>query len=361
MSASRLSSRWSRFAKIAAGFGVSAFCLWWSAREMLGNPEESLPRIARAFQTANYWLLLPTWFALALFYWLKAWRWRLLLAPLGRFDPARELVPPTMIGFAFNNLLPAHLGDFVRVFVFARRHRLPKAAVLSTVILERVFDVLAIVSFFGLGLFFVTGLDPLLKRTALIGGAAAAAMTLGAAAFVAWTDPFVRLAESILTRLPFVPPGLRAKFFELLESGARGLSALHQPALLIGIVALSLAQWALNGWMMHLALVSCGVQVSLWVACVLLGAVAFAVTVPSSPGYVGVIQLCFMSVLKLFTDDKEAVFAASVLYHLAQYIPVTLIGLYYFGRTGLKVSDVRQQAESEAETPPVPAPEFPAG
>ncbi|HET6422147.1 MAG TPA: hypothetical protein VFG20_00605, partial [Planctomycetaceae bacterium] len=66
----------------------------------------------------------------------------------------------------------------------------------------------------------------------------------------------------------------------------------------------------------------------------------------SSPGYFGVIQLCFMTVLKLFVDNQPAVFAASVYYHLAQYIPVTLIGLAYFIRSGMSLREVNAAAET---------------
>jgi hypothetical protein len=51
-----------------------------------------------------------------------------------------------------------------------------------------------------------------------------------------------------------------------------------------------------------------------------------------------------MSVLKLFTDDEANVFAASVYYHLSGYIPVTLIGLYYFNTTGLTLAEVEAGA-----------------
>jgi glycosyltransferase 2 family protein len=286
---------------------------------------------------------------LFLFYVLKAWRWRLLLAPLGDFQPMKELYPPILIGFAFNNLLPAHLGEFVRVLVFSRTHRVSKTAVLSTVVLERVFDILAIVTFLGAGLMFVKGVDPLVRKAGIIGGAAAFVLVLGALAFVLWTKPVLTITEAILHRLPLLPKSLVGKLTTLLESAAAGLASLRSPALLAGILVTSLLQWALNGWMMHLSLKAFRLNVDISASCILLGAVAFAVTIPSSPGYFGVIQLTFMGVLKLFNQDQEPVFAASIFYHLAQYIPVTLLGLYYFNRTGLKVSQVQEAAETTAD------------
>jgi glycosyltransferase 2 family protein len=127
---------------------------------------------------------------------------------------------------------------------------------------------------------------------------------------------------------------------------------LKSPALVTGILLSSVAQWAINGLQMHLSLWSFGIEVSPLVSCILLGVTAFGVTVPSSPGYFGVIQACFMMVLPLFTSDQAAIFGASIYFHLSQYIPVTLIGLYYFNATGLRVADVQASAAHKTTRDP---------
>jgi uncharacterized protein (TIRG00374 family) len=339
-----------KWVHLALGLAVSAACLWWAASDLVKNPEDR-QQVQDAFTAADYRSLPLIFLALTAFYLLKAWRWRLLLRPVGDFHTTRELLPPTMIGFAFNNLLPAHLGDFVRVYLFARQVRAKNTAVLSTVVLERVFDIVAILMLLGGGLVFVPGLAPSVRQTALAFAAVAGTIVAVALVYVLWTGPFVRLVEAVLARVPLVPAGLRAKFTGILEAGAEGLASLKHPRLLLGIFAASLAQWVINGVMVYLALWSFGIHVSPLVSCIVLGVVALGVAVPSSPGYFGVIQLCFMSVLKLFDADEKAVFAASVYYHLAQYIPVTLIGLYYFNATGLKFAEV--EAAAETETPPL--------
>lgn len=349
---SESSPRWhqSRAVQLTVGLLVTAGCLAWAFFEMCRDdpPAVVLQQIGNAFTSANYMTLGPMLVALALFYWVKAWRWQMLLRPLGHFS-VPTLFGPVMIGFAFNNLLPAHLGEFVRVFVASREHKLPMPAVLSSVVLERVFDVLAILAFLGLGLLFVPGMDPDVKNTAITVAVVAAAGVLAAASFVIWTGPFVRLTERILELLPFVPERLRDKLTGMLEAGAAGLSAIKNVRLLIGIVATSLVQWALNGLLVYLSLRAFGIEISPLVACIVLGVVAFGVTVPSSPGYFGVVQLCFLMVLKLFTEDTRAVFAASIYFHMVQYIPVTLTGLYYFNKSGLSVREVEEEAEHEED------------
>jgi len=327
---------------------VSLACLAFAVRDLWDDPQ-AMQQMQTAFSQANYVTLPVLWLCIAVFYWLKAWRWRLLLKPVGDFHTTRDLIPPTMIGFAFNNLLPAHIGDFVRVYFFSRKTGVPFTAVLSSAVLERVFDVIAILGFLGLGLVFVPGMDETVRRNALIvAGLAVFAVSCGLI-YVFWTRPFVALFEAVLARLPFVPAGLRGKLCRMLESGATGLQALKSPRLIVGILGSSFIQWAINGLQMHISLWSFGVEVSPLVSCILLGVTAFGVTIPSSPGYFGVIQLCFMLVLKYFVDDPAAVFGASIYFHLSQYIPVTLVGLYYFNATGLTMAQMEATAE-EVET-----------
>jgi uncharacterized protein (TIRG00374 family) len=286
-----MSSTWHRHRglHLALGLVVSVACLWWAARGLLQDPA-ALERVRDAFSRADYRSLAPLWLALAAFYVLKAWRWRLLLKPVGDYRTLRDLVPPTMIGFAFNNLLPAHLGDLVRVYLFARKTRLATTAVLSSVVLERVFDIIAILLLLGLGLALVPGLDPAVRQAAMVFAAFAGAFVAVAFVYVLWTRPFVALAEAVLARLPLTPDSLRHKLAAMLESGADGLASLKNPRLLTGILASSLGQWMLNGVTVYLALWSFGIPVNPLVACIVLGVTALGVTVPSSPGYFGVIQ-----------------------------------------------------------------------
>ena len=154
--------KWYKSKTFSFGVGliVTICCLWWAYLTIAdGRPfGEVMRQIGGAFAQANYWTLLPIWLLLFVFYWIKAWRWRMLLAPLGDFRTGR-LFPPVMIGFAFNNVLPAHLGEFVRVFVFSKQERQPFTPVLTSVVLERVLDIIAILGLLMLGLVFVPDLN----------------------------------------------------------------------------------------------------------------------------------------------------------------------------------------------------------
>lgn len=347
---------------LALGIVVTAGCLWWAFQQMLIGDDgekksaaEVFSRISAAFAKADYRSLPIMWTCLALFYWLKAVRWKFLLAPLGNFRPVRDLFPATIVGFAFNNVLPAHLGEFVRVFVFSRESGLPRTAVLSSIVLERIFDVIAILTFLMLGLFLVDAaeIDPKIAQSAMVFGGFVCLGLAMAAVYLIWTKPVVTFVEWCLNFFSFIPAGLREKIVGIVETGAEGLASLRSVKLLAGILTTSYVQWFLNGLTIHLALWAFGIDVSPKVSAIVLGATAIGVTIPSSPGYFGVIQVCFLLVLSFFEPNREVVFAASIYYHMLQWVPVTFIGMFFFLRSGYKVGEIQNQADVTTTDEPV--------
>jgi hypothetical protein len=51
----------------------------------------------------------------------------------------------------------------------------------------------------------------------------------------------------------------------------------------------------------------------------------------------------------MFGVDRADAFASSIYYHLNQYIPVTLVGLYYLNRLGLGLNQITNNAAEEKE------------
>ena len=335
--------------------GVSALCMWLAMRPLLKDKEQ-WDAMVIAFQTADYRTLPVIFLVLTVFYWLKALRWRLLLAPTGDYRATRDLLPPVMIGFALNNTLPARIGEFVRCFVFSKKQKIPLFTSISSVVLERVFDAMAILFLLAIGLLSVEGIDPDLKNKAYLVGVAIVVCLFGALIYVFRTKLFVRLFERILKAIPFIPHALTEKVCRLIEAGAAGLNSIRSWKLLTAIAAISLVKWALNGSLIILSLWSFDLSISLPLVLCLLGAIAFFVAVPQAPGFFGVIQFAFTLVLGNFIPDKGALFAASIYYHLAQLVPVTIVGWLFLAVSGISLHEAKEKQEeleeSESEDPP---------
>ena len=328
--------------KLLPGVLVAGGCLWYALRTV------NWSTVGGVLSGAN-WSLAPVMGVLLfVFFALKAWRWTLLLEPVVSLR-VRDVAGPLMIGFMANNILPAHLGELVRVHVLGRTRGVPRAAVLSTVILERLFDLVAILSLFGVGLLSGRSLPGEYQQAAVALAVLTGLLLLAAVVFVFQAKRCLRLVEWILDRcLVFLPAKWRSGLLELLRSASGGLGALKRPRLALGIVAASVAKWFVMGLMVYVSLKTLGAEEVFSPSLVVVGVIAVVILLPAPPGYVGVIQGCFTAVLALYDVDPNVTVAASIYYHLWQYIPVTLVGLWYLQRTGLRLRDV-----TEVEREPV--------
>lgn len=326
------------------GIVISTVCLCVAVRGLVSDPEV-FSKSKNAFSRADYRTLVPIMLATVTFYGIKAIRWRLLLLPIGNFRTVRDLFPYVMIGFGLNNLLPVHMGEVVRVLLFARRSRVKASAVATSIVFERTCDSIAVLTLLSVGLLFIPGLNPQIRTSTLLVAAFVAVLVVMLLLYVFWIDKFIEILNLLLSRV--VPASWLSRLKSLLLSGATGLNALKQPRLLFGILALSLASWFVNGLVIHLALWSFGLPSGLLISCIVLGLTAIGAAIPSAPGYIGVIQVCFMTVLSLFTDDHAGIFAASVYYHMIEYVMVTLAGIYYLNTAGVTLSQVHSVLKSD--------------
>jgi hypothetical protein len=71
-------------------------------------------------------------------YFLRAWRWKILLRPVCKTSASR-LVAPTMIGFTGLALL-GRPGEFIRPYLIARKEKLNMSSQMAVWTVERIFD-----------------------------------------------------------------------------------------------------------------------------------------------------------------------------------------------------------------------------
>lgn len=294
----------------------------------------------------DYRVLGPILVLLVLFYWMKALRWVYILRPVQRFTRA-EVTPAMVIGFAGNNILPAHLGELIRTVIFARRFKLPYSSVAITLLVERVFDLVAILSLYAIGMAAI--------------GTPPASLQIGTQVITLLMVGFFATIAVILYRPSLVlgmgnwmaarlPTNIGERLTGILENVILAFSSLKSPLLVTLMLAWSLLKWAVMAGMIWLSLVAYGTHVAAEITLVLLAVLALAAAVPNAPGYIGAMQAAYVFALRPFDISEEVAFAASVLYLVCQWLPVTLAGAWYFIASGLHVGEVRREIEAAEET-----------
>src|SRR5512139_1829361 len=77
---------------------------------------------------------------------VRSWRWQYLLNPIKKI-PMRVMFPTTIIGYMGNNIYPARAGEVLRAVVLKRKEGVAISASLATIIVERIFDGVVMLSF----------------------------------------------------------------------------------------------------------------------------------------------------------------------------------------------------------------------
>ncbi len=292
-------------------------------------------------------LLFLGFLAVVVTYVIRAWRWQYLLHPIGptRF---RTAFRTTVIGFAALGLLPARAGDVLRPYLLARQEGLSVSATLATIVMERVFDLVAVLTLLAIyvwGVGATTTIPAALLRTieisAAVGGLAAVAL-LGLMWVVA-THP-ERIGDLVLTAGRVLPTRIAMKVSEFARKFSAGFAAARDPRALAMATAWSFPLWvaiAAETWLVTIAF---GIAMPFTGTFLLQALLVIGVAVPT-PGAVGSYHEAYrIGVTTFFGAAEDAAVAAAIVTHAISYVPVVLTGLIFMAQDGLSFGRLQSLA-----------------
>jgi uncharacterized membrane protein YbhN (UPF0104 family) len=318
-----------RAALIAAAVLVSGALFWAAMRGV------DVAELGRVFAGASLAWAPALVIAPILDLWVRAARWRLLLAPMARAS-VRDLFQLEALGLAINNVLFLRLGEFARGFFAAKETRIPAVSVLATILVERLCDTAALLLLFSVGVGLLPrGTVPGAACLMAAGGCAALCAVL---ALLAWAD---RDGEGgAVARALGRFPRLRLWSIEIM-AGARSL---RDAPSAWAIAWLSLALWIVDAggfWAAGRAL-RLAPPLSAPQSLAVVAFAAAASALPAMPGAFGNYEASVRYVVMRFGHGKPAAVAFAVLSHLSTYVVVTAIGIGSLYALGHTLSGLRQ-------------------
>ena len=96
-------------------------------------------------KNANYYWILLSLLLGFLGFVVRAYRWRMLIEPLGHKPPLKDTFHALMTGYLANYTLP-RFGEVTRCATLNRTNKIPMDALIGTVIIERTIDVIVLFS-----------------------------------------------------------------------------------------------------------------------------------------------------------------------------------------------------------------------
>ena len=228
-----------------------------------------------------------------------------------------------MIGYAANNLLPARLGELVRAQLVGTVEGIRRSTTLSSIVFERVLDGFVIVILLFVGCSNLT-LPDWAEKARWSGLLLFSCLLFGFLVSGFFPNFFKR----------FLPAGRLGNFIEgAIDGAAIGCRSVWA---LLAIVLLSFLTWIIESGMFYYCFQTFGIEQPFLSALFVLGVINLGILIPNSPGNVGVFQYFTVLALSVFMVPQSQATAYSVVIHLCQYIPVTIIGLFYLSFFGFK-------------------------
>jgi hypothetical protein len=254
-----------------------------------------------------------------------------------------------------NNVFPARAGEFARAFALSRsRPEVRFTAAFASLVVDRLFDGTVVIA-----LLLLATLDPRFPADATVLGwtagriAASAAMFLLAvlavlAGLVLFPRPIIGFFERLVGSV-WKAGGERVR--ALLESFASGLGALRSPALMLEVLWWTILHWLLNAFAFWCGFVALGIDAPFSAALFIQGLIAIGVALPSSPGFFGMFEAAGKAGLALYGVPGAMAVSWALGFHILSFIPITVIGAWYFTRMHLHLSDLAHTTADDARAP----------
>lgn len=300
---------------------------------------------------------LPLWIACTVtataIFPLRARRWQALLAPVAGRLPLSPLWHATAIGMMVNNVLPVRAGEPARAYALTRERREVRfTTAFASLAVDRLFDGVVVIA-----LMLLATLDPRFPADATVFGATAwgIAATAGlflAAVFVvlamlAYAPTFcLALADRIVGAVsPRLVPRIRA----MLEGGISGLGVMRDARLAAEVLWWTVLHWLTNAAAFWLGFQALALSAPFSAALFTQGLIAIGVALPSSPGFFGPFELAGTASLGLYGISSANAVSWALGFHILSFIPITVIGAWYFARLDLHLKDIAGAREAAAE------------
>lgn len=292
----------------------------------------------QALQTANYWFLLPCILFLLAGLVTRAFRWQLLL---DHHVPLVRAFSIMNVAYLVNGVLPLRIGEVARVYLAVRLKKpVPIPKTTSTIIVERLLDLLAIVVMVLLAL--MLGTVP--KEIQVASAFAAVSAIVGFISLIViakqrhWARQILHFARRLVPLL--------ARFTvldEWLEQFLDGLLPLTRPRQLFLAFAWTALSWLLSTLAGYVLMFAFFEQSSLAATLLYIAAAALANALPAVPGNIGTYEASILLALgAMQIEQSNAAIAFAVMVHAVNVFVHASTGVMGFLQEGISLGQLSQ-------------------
>ncbi len=315
-----------RWPSIVLGLVLSVVALVYLLRRDVSGVRDVL-------RNAHYWAVIPCVALTIVGLWLRSIRWRVLL---GERVTIRHSFHILNVSYFVNGVLPLRIGELARAVLAARLDPpIPVFTALSTIVVERLLDTLAVFALLGVTLALIPAGVEIGLVGALLGvGAVIGVVVLAAAAArPAW-------AHAVLHGVGRVIPLLRRPALHTwLDHALDGARPLASPRLALAAVWWTAASWVVSVVAGYALLFAIFDKPTWGASAAMIVFASFAIAVPAVPGNLGPFEAAVVFGLASADLVPEPTAAPAVAFALLVHV-VNLLTYIGMGLIGLWAEDV---------------------
>jgi uncharacterized protein (TIRG00374 family) len=255
--------------------------------------------------------------------------------------PYRRVFLALNEGYLLNNIFPFRLGELGRAFLLSQATSLSFFFVLSTIVIERAYD-LAIAA----GLLLAT--LPLVLGVEIGQSIAYIVLVVVLLGLVAMYL-IARNREKIKYKLDdysLSKPLFRNRLLPWINSILDGLGALARLDQFLLSVLFILLSWFFGAMELYFLTRSFGVDAEIWWIGFVLGVISLGVAIPSAPAGLGVYEVAMVGAFSILGVPSSQALAIALVAHLIQISFTGVVGVYGIFRDGESLAGLYRQLQN---------------
>ncbi|NLB71696.1 MAG: flippase-like domain-containing protein [Chloroflexi bacterium] len=326
------------------GLIISAVFLWLAFRKVdFALVWEQLTSANLAFVALGI-----GFYFIALF--VRTWRWRVLLSPM-KSVPIQKLFSILSAGYMANNIYPARAGDLLRAVLLRKNENVPISASLATIIVEHLFDGIAILALVLLNLGQLTSFAPnsqwvdIIETSAFWVGLVFGLILLVFIGMVFLPEKMNKVSEWVIKHL--VPGKLREPLSGIIHKFADGLQVLHSPVQSLLVMFQSVLIWVVEAGLYWGVMRAMRLDLTYQSLLLIVGIVNLVLLVPAAPGGLGTFDAATKSMMEVFGVNPENALSYALLLRAALWLPVTVVGAFFFVKEGISLTSDLETLQDE--------------
>lgn len=292
--------------------------------------------LKNSFLEVKFFWLLPVVFLTFFEVFLRALKWKAILFHSVKAE-ASNLFKFQVMALSVNNILPFRIGELVKAVLIARKYSISYIFSFSTVIIERIVDMIVLVLVFIFIIFHNSNIFDISPYKKILFLPAVLVITFLVSLIFVDKIKKIFFVSKFLSRYK--------KIEKVLDKVSLAVLCFRDLKTAFLVFFSCFCQWIINAINYYFIAEAFSIKdkISFIKGVALVFISALAASLPSMPGYFGNIEFAISKIMTNWAVTNEKALAFAFLSHFINYVSITVLGLIFIYRMGYSLGSFMRE------------------